>query len=123
MSEGSVQQSLSREELKKKLRDKTRKQRQNRVGGGSESSPLAQKNSPQGLANMDFASMMMNMGVEDPMLLQKAKDSNGNPAAMLTLLKDIMSSAELNSISDKADALEEKSVNDDDEEEIPSVIM
>ena len=76
----------SREELLQRLRKKTSSK--NRAG------PSKQKkiDAPQVNKNVDMASLMMSMGLDDPDLIKEIGNTN-NPKAILSKLNNIMDKA------------------------------
>ena len=93
-------QAPTREELKARLRAKTNAAKQKRVGG--ETSGGSAPDSTAGLdvnsirsakakGNLDIASLMMSMGIDDPALLkQMGSQKNGDPKAMMAALTNYM---------------------------------
>ncbi|AEO97665.1 hypothetical protein EhV098 [Emiliania huxleyi virus 86] len=74
-----MSETPSREELRRRLREKTSSR--NRAGPSKSKDGV-----PSGVGrNVDMASMMMSMGIDDPSLIKELASSN-NPKAMLSKL-------------------------------------
>ena len=89
-------QAPTREELKARLRAKTNAAKQRRVGGetsgGGASDSTAgpdvnNMRSAKAKGNLDIASLMMSMGIDDPALLKQiGSQKNGDPKAVMAAL-------------------------------------
>lgn len=73
----------SREELRRRLREKTSSR--NRAGPSRKEAAVPQ----QGNKNLDIASLMMSMGIDDPELLRELSTSN-NPKALLSKISSMV---------------------------------
>ena len=84
----------SREELRKKLRDK--------IGEKRTQQPVTKK-------NIDIGGELLRQGIDDPEILNMAKNIGNNPNKALDVVKDLVKN-----IKD-----EKQEENDDDDEELP----
>lgn len=100
----------SRAELKKRLREK--------VNAKRDTAPTSTRN------NLDIQGELLRRGVDDPEMLNMAKNISKNPQDALRMLKDSLSNLEKNTDEDEEDDEEEAppplassstTANDDDE--------
>ena len=112
----------TREELKARLRAKTNAAKQKRVGG--ETSGGSAPDSTAGLdvnsirsakakGNLDIASLMMSMGIDDPALLkQMGSQKNGDPKAMMAALTSYLKQMQETKSGSDQDRVVESGVED-----------
>ena len=81
-----TEQRPSREELRRRLREKTSSR--NRAGPSRKESVVPQSSNK----NLDVASLMMSMGIDDPDILRELSTSN-NPKALLSKLGSMVDNA------------------------------
>ena len=87
----------SREELRKKLR--------NKIGEKRTQQPITKK-------NIDIGGELLRQGIDDPEILNMAKNIGNNPNKALDVVKDLVKNL-------KDGKQEENDDDDDDEEELP----
>tara|TARA_B100000767_G_C19777565_1_gene543602 strand:- start:5172 stop:5546 length:375 start_codon:yes stop_codon:yes gene_type:complete len=109
----------SREELRRRLREKT--SARNRAGPSK-----TKDNVPSNLGkNIDMASMMMSMGIDDPALIKELASTN-NPKAMLSKLGSMvesMQTAEDTKEYEKTCAPSHIVPEVSDDEEVPDLVL
>ena len=105
--------SQSRDELRKKLRDKIK----NKRNGGDSSANIARnmKKDPQ--------TAIMNLGIDDPAILNSAKDIVKNPQKILDDLKQELKENIEQSKHDTANVDKLKNVDDSDDEDMPPSML
>lgn len=89
----------SREELRKKLR--------NKIGEKRTQQPVTKK-------NIDIGGELLRQGIDDPEILNMAKNIGNNPNKALDVVKDL-----IKNIKDEKQEENNDGDDDDDEEELP----
>lgn len=108
----------TREELRKRLRAKTRRGGGGGGGGGGSASV------PAGVIknNLDMTSLMLSMGLDDPELLSELTSSGGNPKALLSKLTSSLGKMQQPELEPPSQPSQPTHAAASDDEEAPDLV-